>query len=167
MSTKLIGASIWEERLYRHLTSHEESERELLVEYQDAASTSGSDAFAYLCDLIVEDEIRHHRVFSDLASALRTDAELRPEDPAVPRLDRWGSDPAKVVALTESLLELERKDAKELHKLTTRLRNVADSTMWQLLVRLMESDTAKHIEILEFVRSHARQAVREQPATSG
>jgi hypothetical protein len=158
MASKLVGASVWEEQLYEHLTSHESSEREILVEYQQAAADSGSAAFQYLASLIVEDEIRHHRIFEELASALRTDAELRPEQPAIPRLDHWGPDPAHVVELTERLMERERQDAKAFDRLGRELKDVRDTTMWGLLIKLMEMDTAKHIEILEFVRRHARKS---------
>jgi rubrerythrin len=156
MATKLVGASISEDELYQHLTSHEQVERGLLVEYQEAAARSQSPAFRYLVSLIVEDEIRHHRVFQDLASALRTDVEMRPEQPAVPRLDLWGSDAAQIIDMTEQLLERERSDARELHRLARELKEVKDTTMWQLLVKLMEMDTAKHLEILEFVKHHAQ-----------
>lgn len=164
MSRRLPGASVWEQDVYGHLDAHEDNERELLVEYRKAADDSGSAAFQYLSALIVEDEIRHHRVFRDLASALKTDAELRPEPPAVPRLDNWGPDAAHVVELTEGLLAREREDAKELHRLAHRLRGLKDDTMWQLLVRLMEMDTEKHIAVLEFVKQHARKA--RPPAVS-
>jgi len=160
VATKLVGASVWEEELYEFLTSHEQSEREVLDEYQEAATSSGSSAFRYLSALIVEDEIRHHRVFVELASALKTDAELRPEEPVVPRLDHWGPDTAHVVRTTEELLERERADAKELRRLVSHLREVKDTTLWQLLVKLMEMDTAKHIEILEFVLQHARRTLQ-------
>jgi hypothetical protein len=160
MAMKLVGASVWEEELYEHLTSHEENERGFLEKYQNAAESSASAAFGYLCALIVEDEIRHHRVFGELASALKADAELRPEGPAVPRLDHWGPDAPLVVKLTEELLERERTDAKELHRLAADLKNVKDETLWQLLVKLMEMDTAKHIEILEFVKRHARKSLK-------
>jgi hypothetical protein len=156
MATKLVGASIWEEELYDHLTSHEQIERGLLVEYQEAAAKSQSPAFQYLVSLIVEDEIRHHRVFQELASALRTEVEMRPEQPAVPRLDLWRSDAAQIIDLTKRLLERERSDARELHRLAGELKDVKDTTMWHLLVKLMEMDTAKHIEILEFVERHAK-----------
>ena len=117
MTNKLVGASVWEADLYEHLISHEDSERQLLVEYKRAASASGSRAFQYLADLIIEDEMRHHRVFRELASALKTDAELRPEEPAVPRLDHWGPNPALVVEETNKLLEREHADADELRRL--------------------------------------------------
>jgi hypothetical protein len=160
MTTGLAGASVWESKLYEHLTSHELNERTLLAEYQDAAEESESAAFRYLSGLIVEDEVRHHRLLRDLADALRADAELRSDDPEVPRLDRWGPDAAKVAALSESLLERERADAADLRRLASHLEVLREDTMWHLLVALMQMDTAKHIAILEFVRDRARTSVR-------
>jgi hypothetical protein len=64
-------------------------------------------------------------------------------------------DSQQVLELTERLLESERADAKELHRLAGVMKDVKDTTLWWLLVRLMEMDTAKHIEILEFARRHA------------
>jgi hypothetical protein len=160
MAAKLMGASVWEEGLYGHLTSHEEKERGLLVEYKAAADASESGAFRYLAALIIKDEIRHHRVFQDLASTLKTEAEMRPEEPAIPYFDHWGPDAAKVVELTDRLLAQEHADAKELHRLAAELKVVKDVSVWQLLVRLMEMDTDKHIEILNFVKRHARRAVK-------
>ena len=158
MSSQLAGASVWEEALYEHLTSHEQNERGLLMEYQQAAQTSKSPAFAYLVSLIAEDEIRHHRLFADLAEALKADAELSPEQPKIPRLDGWGPDPEGIARLSERLIEHEREDLKLLHKLRKELDDVTDTTLWALLVRLMEADTSKHIEILEFARRHAKRA---------
>jgi hypothetical protein len=156
MADKLDGASAWEQDLYDHLISHVDNERDLLVTYQQAASFSGSAAFRYLASLIVEDEGRHHQMFEELAESLRCDAELRPGEPRIPRLDRWGDDQERVVGLTEELIAREKRDANELRRLTKQLRDVKDTTVWQLLVRLMEMDTAKHIEILNFVRKHAK-----------
>lgn len=156
----LAGASIWESELYEHLTSHEENERDLLVEYQEAAADSGSAAFAYLVGLIMEDEVRHHRLFRELTSALRSDVELRPDEPAVPRPDAWGSDPSRIEALTETLLAREHEDARELRHLAAVLRELEDVSLWPLLVRLMEMDTAKHVAILEFVKRGTRGAQR-------
>ncbi len=156
---ELIGASTWEAELYEHLTSHEATEGEMLVEYRDVAATSSSRAFRYLSDLIIEDEIRHHRVFRDLASALKNDAELDPEEPAIPHIGKWGDDAATVVRLTETLLERERADAKELRHLASELKSLKQETLWQLLVKLMEMDTAKHIEILEFVKRSAKKSL--------
>ncbi|HEY4928220.1 MAG TPA: hypothetical protein VIH95_03660 [Acidimicrobiales bacterium] len=156
----LAAASLWEAELYEHLTSHEKKERLVLADYHEAARGSDSAAFTYLADLIVEDEIRHHRLFSELASALRSDVELRPEEPAVPRLANWGSDPERLLVATEGLLAQEREDARELRRLAEVLEELEDVTLWPLLVRLMEMDTAKHIAVLIFVRRGIRAALR-------
>jgi len=160
MPQALPGASQWEEDLYEHLSSHVDNEIGLLTAYQAAAAESGSAAFQYLVALIVEDEKRHHRVFQDLCNALRSDVELRPVDGAVPDMAGFGQLPAKVVELTDQLLAREEQDAAELRHLSRELRDVKDTTLWQLLVKVMELDTEKHAEILRFVRKHARASMR-------
>ena len=155
MAGNLVGASVWEASLYDHLTSHEESERGLLEEYRAAAEGSQSAAFRYLVGLIVEDEIRHHRVFRELAEALQSDVNLRSEEPVVPRLDRWGPDAAEVLRLTETLLEREHADARELARLGDHLEDLEGTSLWPLLVELMEMDTEKHIKVLRFVQRNA------------
>jgi hypothetical protein len=155
MAETLIGAAIWEQELYDHLTSHQEKERGLLDYYQQASASADSDAFRYLVSLIVDDEVRHHRAFADMAEALRADVELRPDKPKIPRLDHWGHQRELIVEITDKLLEQEHGDAKELRRLAKQLKDVKDTTLWHLLVELMEADTAKHIRILEFVKRHA------------
>jgi hypothetical protein len=156
MAETLTGAAPWEQDLYHHLASHQEKERGLLERYREAADSSGSAAFRYLVSLIQEDEVRHHRLFADLAESLRTDVELRPQDARIPRLDPWGQHRELILELTDGLLAQERSDAKDLHRLAKQLSDVKDTTLWYLLVQLMEADTAKHIRILQFIRRHAR-----------
>jgi hypothetical protein len=40
------------------------------------------------------------------------------------------------------------------------LKSLKQESLWQLLVRLMEMDTAKHIEILEFVQRNVKKSLR-------
>jgi rubrerythrin len=158
MTQALIGASVWEDDLYRHLSTHLAAEIDLLTAYKDAAEESNSAAFRYLANLIIEDEKRHHRVFEELANALRSDVEMRPVEPSVPDMAGFGDMPQTVIELTGSLLAREEEDAAELRHLSRQLRDVRDTTLWQLLVKIMELDTEKHAEILRFVRKHARRA---------
>lgn len=156
MTSQLVGASVWEDELYEHLTSHEDNERDLLASYQQAADNAGSSPFSYLVGLIVDDEKRHHQLFRDLAAALRTDAEMRGDQPAVPRLDGWGGHPRLLAELSAQLIDQERQDLKQLRALEHELKDLKDTTIWSLLVKIMQADTNKHIEILDFVRRHAR-----------
>jgi bacterioferritin (cytochrome b1) len=72
----------------------------------------------------------------------------------VPRLDLDRVDRTELRATTDLLLEHEKADAKELERLRKELRDVKDTTLWALLVDIMQRDTEKHIAILRFVQKH-------------
>ena len=148
------GPSAWARDLYAHLTSHVQAERGLLEEYSAMAEKTESKAFRYLVNLLIEDEIRHHRIFAELAESLKTEALLTGEEPAVPNLDFGRSDTAAVRAATKTLTESEEQDAKELKRLRRELRDVKDTSLWSLLVDLMQRDTDKHVAVLRFVSKH-------------
>jgi hypothetical protein len=151
------GPSDWERNLYAHLTSHVESESALLKEYSAAAQTSPSRAMGYLVNLLIEDEIRHHRIFSELADSLKTEALLGGKDTAVPYMDfDQTANHDAVLDLTAQLLDQEQRDAHELRRLQHELRSVKDTSLWSILIELMERDTQKHIAILRFAREHTR-----------
>jgi hypothetical protein len=109
---------------------------------------------ASVVNLLIEDERRHHRLFAERASSLKTDIDWS-GDPLVPRMDPDRSNRAAVVEATEKLLQREEEDARE-SKRSQREPNVfKDTTLWGLLVELMQRDTDKHIAILHFVQRHA------------
>jgi rubrerythrin len=155
MGEALIGGTAWQQALYAHLNGHAEAERELLDTYRQAAEESESAAFRYLVSMILDDEVRHHRTFSELAATLKIEVgQLREEFP-IPPLGHWGFEHRRITELTEALLEQERRDSTELEQLSIDLEEVEDIRMWGLLVEMMRADTAKHVRILEFIRDHA------------
>jgi bacterioferritin (cytochrome b1) len=56
--------------------------------------------------------------------------------------------------LTDELINRERADLKELKKLQKDVSDLKDTTLWSLLVELMQRDTDKHIAMLRFVQTH-------------
>lgn len=150
----LIGASEWERRLFDHLTSHVERERSMLEEYGAAAEQTRSKAFAYLVGLLVDEERHHHDLFASLAASLKIEAELSGADPPVPYLDFDRADRERIRLLSRQLLEREAEDARDLKRLHRELHDLADTSLWDLLVDLMRRDTEKHIAILNFVLDH-------------
>jgi rubrerythrin len=155
-NSSAAGPSAWARELHAHLTSHVEIERGMLEEYRSVAEASSSKAFAYLVSLLIEDEMRHHRIFLELADSLET-ISLRPgADPQVPYLDFNRTNKEAVLDLTETLLEKEQQDALELKRLQRELSDVKDTSIWGLLVDLMQRDTQKHIAILKFVKKHTK-----------
>ncbi|MGA2836776.1 MAG: hypothetical protein ABSF84_09290 [Acidimicrobiales bacterium] len=149
-----VGASAWEHDLWVHLTEHVRLERGLLDEYAAVARGTRSKALNYLVELLIDDEIRHHRMFEDLADSL-TNWDVGEDGPAIPRIDFDAADSSAVTGLVRDLLDRERQDARQLKKLRRQLREVKDTTLWDLLVDLMERDTQKHIALLRFVKRHA------------
>jgi hypothetical protein len=156
MSADLVGASVWEQKLYDHLTNHTVTEGAILAEYQQLAQDeSVSKAFRYAAGLILDDERRHHQQFNDLAESIRQLSELRVEDEPIPSLAGLRHDRDRILETTTRLLEAEKEDAAQLKALAKELRDVRDTTLWGLLVELMQLDTDKHIRILTFIRDHA------------
>ncbi len=157
--TRIVGASVWEQELYDHVCGHVVEEGAILGEFQRLADDSTcSPAFRYLARLILEDERRHHATFNDLAEAIKQMGELRLEDAPIPSLHGLKGDHDRITETTDRLLKAERDDAKKLDVLATELEDLKETTLWGLLIELIQHDTEKHILILEFIRKHAKKS---------
>lgn len=148
--------SVWEEDLLKRLEHHAEGENELLASYSKMADEAPPHV-RYLVKLLLEDEVRHHRVFEEMANALRSDIEFRDINPSVPRIHRMADD-ANLLFQTEELLGFERADLQSLRDLAKELKPVRKTTLWSLLVEMMELDTEKHIRLLCFIADEAAHA---------
>jgi rubrerythrin len=151
--TELAGSE-WDENLLAHFQEHVEGERELLEAYAKFRH-QGPEYVRYLIDLILADEARHHQMFRELVNRVRSDIDWRDYGPKVPYLSNVREEAAALVAATDRLLAFEREDEKSLRRLRKELRPVRDTTLFSLLVELMELDTKKHIAILEFIHRKA------------
>ena len=146
----ITGASVWEQDIYDYACDHVATEGALLEDYQQLAEDqSGSPAFRYLANLILADERRHHQLFNDLAESIRQMAEMRLEDEPIPSLHGLRADRERISSATERLL-------KQFAKM---LKDVRDTTLWGLLVELMQDDTSKHIKILSFISERAERGI--------
>ena len=145
--------------LIEMLRTHGQREGSALSSYQQLAEQSDDDGLRYLVRLIMADETRHHQQIADMLND-----ELHPfrwyEDnpPTVPTL-KVRDDPA-LRAETDRLLAFEKDDMKELRRLRKELQwshgNPHGDPLLPLLVDLMLHDTAKHIDILKFIRARTR-----------
>lgn len=154
-----VGASQYDSELFAMLRAHVAKERALLGEYVLTSQQTNSRALSYLVDLLVQDERRHHRIFLALAASLKAEAELSDEGPEIPRVDFDHSNASGVIDVTDRLLESEKEDLRELKRIKQLMGTKDGSTMWALLIEMMEFDTDKHIAILQYAN---RQAKRRQ-----
>ncbi|MDA8046012.1 MAG: hypothetical protein M0Z30_12375 [Actinomycetota bacterium] len=139
--------------LLEMVRSHGEREGAALAAYQHLAEESGDESQRYLVRLIMEDEARHHRQISEMLNELRSfvwDLDIQPRMPS----SAVGGE-AAVREETKRLLAFEKDDARELRRLRKELRRTEGYPLFPLLVDLMLHDTAKHIDILRFVRARA------------
>jgi rubrerythrin len=148
---------VWEQELYDHVTAHGKNEGEVLQGYAELAESTDSPAFAYLARLILDDERRHHQVLDDLAETIRTSAQLSGEPTPIPDLALFTADRERILTETERFLALENEDNKALDRLAKDMKDVRNTTLWELVLRLMQDDNAKHRRILEFIRDRARE----------
>lgn len=160
MTTQITGASVWEQEIYDHLVSHVDKERETLVAYEELALRTDSPGFAYLARLILDDERRHHRLLAELAESIRTSAELSNEPRPIPSVGITRENRAEILEQTERFLAVEQDDNRALKRLARDMRDVQDTTMWVLVLRLIQDDNAKHRRMLSFIRDRAREKRR-------
>ena len=66
--------------------------------------------------------------------------------------DEKGTNPEELLGATERLLDRERVDERELKRLSKDLRDLRGTSVWPVLVEMMERDTEKHQGILRFVK---------------
>ncbi len=151
--TELAG-SPWDEQLLAHFDEHVSGELDLLDAYLGIRD-QGPAHVRYLIDMILQDESRHHQTFRELVNRVRSDIDWRDYEPKVPYLERITDDRPSFLATTEQFIGFERDDLKALRKLRKELKPVRNTTLFSLLVELMEYDTLKHIAILEFLRRSA------------
>jgi rubrerythrin len=137
------------------LETHGAREGAALAAYKQVAEeTSAGPGVRYLVRLILEDEERHHRVFAEMANELRSFVDELDVEPRVPSMAPR-ADPA-LLAETQRLLQFEKDDAKELKALRKAVKHSPASSLHPLLVEMMLHDTAKHIAILEHIRSRLK-----------
>ena len=145
----------WARSVADHVTQHMDAERDVLTRYGRLAEELPDERLRYLIHLVLDDEVRHHRLFAEMVTWLRASTEQRPlTDPRVPsdvvRLEGEGL--GELRERTEELLAFEREDLDDLKDLRREVARVEDTAWWTALVDTMEHDTRKHIQLLEFIQ---------------
>lgn len=148
----------WPEEIRDRIVQHVTTEHDVMLEYERLAEETPAEDIRFLMRVVLDDERRHHRWFRELRNSLEAAIELRDAGPVIPAVTNEPVD-KDLLGATEHLLGIEREDLKELKALRKALEPVEDSTLWSLLVEIMEHDTQKHISILEHIRKMVRERV--------
>jgi rubrerythrin len=152
-----VAGQSWEERVTALLGDHAGHEAQIVADYRRFSQEVSDPAVRYLIDLVVDDEDRHHRLLAELVEAVVAATDRRSAASALPTLG-LGPQPPELRERTRHFLSAEDDDAHQLRALRKAMRDVRDTTIWALLVELMELDTQKHRRILSFIERHSREA---------
>ena len=68
------------------------------------------------------------------------------------------ADRERILASTERLFAFEEQDNRDCRWLAKELKDVRNTTLWELVVRLMQQDNEKHRRILRFIRDRAQES---------
>lgn len=153
--SELADLGTWDREVLDHLRLHLRAEDDALSQYEAAVASADRADVRYVARLLLEDELRHHRLLSELVNALLPGLEP-PGAGAVPPLEYQPEGDPALFAWAERLLAVERDDLEQLHVLHRKLRPVAHTSLWSLIVDTMLADTQKHIAILQFIAHRAR-----------
>lgn len=154
MSTAIApppGLSTWERGVYERLTQHLQDEAPLVAAYTRLAEESGSEYVRYIVHMILEDEARHHRMLQELLRSLTLMVTPHESGDYLPQLGRV-EHADELTEVTDRLIQFERDDKRSLRKLRRELHDVRDTTLWDLVVDVMQRDTEKHLAVLGFLR---------------
>ena len=139
----------WWAAIAHAFQAHVRNETELLDEYRALVERVDDDSTRLVLQMILDDEARHHELFTRMAEAARFGA-----GGDGPGGDAGASE--ALAAATERFLAAEREDREHLRALRRELRPSGDEHLWLLLVEVMEMDTDKHVRILEHLRDRFR-----------
>lgn len=149
----MVDIDVWAQQLAHYLQHHMDTEREALRSYAHLAEETQSDQVRFLINMILDDEVRHHRIFQDMVNWIRAEHAQRDDiESRIGDTVTVGEEREHLIELTDQLLELEREDAEELKELEKMVTEVADTAWWSALVDAMRFDTRKHIMLLEAVK---------------
>lgn len=155
----MVDIDVWAQELAHYLQQHMDTEREALREYAHLAEETKSEQIRFLINIILDDEVRHHRIFQDMVNWIRAEHAQRDDiETAMGFGPSFSGDEREhLIEMTEGLLELEREDESDLKDLEKMVTEVADTAWWSTLVDSMRHDTRKHIMLLEAVKRLASQ----------
>jgi rubrerythrin len=138
----------WWAEIAHEFQAHVREEEHFLRAYRELVAEIGDPSTRLLVELIIEDEERHHQLMARIAGEARGDAAGTGTSVA-PRFS--AEEAARLREPTERFLDAEREDRRRLRALADTLRPLRNENVWPLIVELMEIDTRKHVQILEYL----------------
>jgi rubrerythrin len=146
------GLSVLERELFTHLSEHVEVTSGLTELYETLADTE-HPYVQFLAQLIAEDEARHRRLFFGWLEAIRSMVEWNERSTAVPSVDSKPTSP-QTISLLDTIIDCEKDDLRRSKRLRKEVADMAEATLWGVIVDMLITDAERHLRVLDFIRHH-------------
>jgi len=150
-------------RLMHAFQVHVRAERHVLDDYASFMERTTDPGIRFLIEQILADERRHHELFIALANDSLASSDS--EAPMIPVPHPTPAEAAELLEATSEFLAVERDDREQLRWLRREVSATGSESLWPVVLEVMETDTAKHIRLLQELHTRLRHAAPRNTAT--
>jgi rubrerythrin len=145
------------ERLLNEFEAHEAKEEKSLEQYRKLLGKMPNPVTRFLLQLIISDEEKHRAVIHAMISTLRGSLTWTKPEGSLEGPADLAETNGQLRFITDAFIELEKEGIRECKTL------VKDSSgyyhgVFKILLDSMIRDSEKHIELLEFLKEHLKEA---------
>lgn len=146
------------ERLLNEFEAHEAKEEKSLEQYRKLLSGMPNPVTRFLLQLIISDEEKHRAVIHAMIATLRGSLMWnKPEGSLEGTTDLAGTHAQLWVSSADAFIELEKEGIRECKTLVKESSGYYHG-VFKILLDSMIRDSEKHIELLEFLKEHLKEA---------
>jgi hypothetical protein len=148
------------ERLLNEFEAHEGLEKEIVERYREISERSQDPLLKFLLELIISDEEKHYKATHAMVSTLKGSLTwTKPKDAihGFANFVNLGEEREELLKLTEDFIRQEKEGIKGNKKLMKASKGYYRD-LFTLLFKMMNRDSEKHVEILEFLRDRLKAA---------
>jgi rubrerythrin len=145
------------ERLLNNFEAHETKEEESIEQYRKLLTAMPNPVTRFLLQLIISDEEKHRAVIHAIVQTLRGSLTWRKPEGSLEGAADPATTSSELRAYTDKFIELEREGIRE-NKTLVKESSGYYHGLFKILLDSMIRDSEKHIELLEFLKEHLKQA---------
>ena len=145
------------ERLLNEFEAHEVQEEKSLEQYRKLLSKMPNPVTRFLLQLIVSDEEKHRAVIHAMIATLRGSLMWNKPEGSLEGVADLEETNKQLRVSTDAFIELEKEGIRECKTLAKESSGYYHG-IFKILLDSMIKDSEKHIELLEFLKGHLKEA---------
>jgi rubrerythrin len=145
------------ERLLNEFEAHEAKEEKSLEEYRKLLGGLPNPVTRFLLQLIISDEEKHRAVIHAMIATLKGSLTWTKPEGSLEGAAELSTTNGRLRISTEKFIELEKEGIRECQTLVRESSGYYHG-VFKILLDSMIRDSEKHIELLDFLKKHLKEA---------